>query len=307
MEKLKTIGSILLILLLFPYVCVMLAGRSPEGPGTGTLMADAGEESGVLEQWVLEILPAQMPVTYELEALKAQAVLIRSNLAFCLQEEGMEPEELKPEALDRWKLLHYSLAELMEIWGDTLFDEYYDKICRAVQETKGLVLTYEGRYVDLPYHAVSAGRTRDGAQLGEEYSYLKAVECPGDLEAENFLQLVRLEISGQQDYGNEAEAGSESESGDGLEIVSRDEAEYVTEIRQGEKSLMGEEFRQKYDLASSCFTLQEQENGWIVTTKGLGHGFGLSMYQARLQACQGKTFLEILEYFYTGMECISFS
>ena len=289
MEKLKTIGSIFLILLLFPYVCVMLTGRSPEEKGYKILAADAKEEPGVLEQWVMEILPAQMPVTYELEALKAQAVLIRSNLAFCLQEEGMEPEELSPEALDRWEILHYSLTELMEIWGETLFDEYYEKIFQAVQETQGMVLTYEGRYVDLPYHAVSAGKTRDGELLGEGYSYLKAVECPGDLEAENFLQLVRLE------------------TGEELEILSRDEAEYVTEIRQGETIMAGEEFRQAHNLASSCFTLQEQENGRIMTTKGLGHGFGLSMYQARLQACQGKTFLEILEYFYTGIECISFS
>lgn len=289
MEKIKTFGSIFLILLLFPYVCVMLAGRSPSENGYEILKADAGNETMPLEAWVLEILPAQMPADYELEALKAQAVLIRSNLAFRLQEEGREAEELGHELLDRWGILYYSLPELEEIWGEALFDEYYEKICRAVQETAGRVLTYQGRYVDLPYHAVSAGKTRSGDLLGEEYSYLKAVECPGDLEAENFLRLVRLE------------------STDSLEILSRDEAEYVTEIRQGEASLAGEEFRQEHDLASSCFTLQEQDNGWVIATKGLGHGFGLSMYQAQRQAWQGNTYLEILEYFYTGMECISFS
>ncbi|MCI8416748.1 MAG: hypothetical protein HFI33_04460 [Lachnospiraceae bacterium] len=290
-EKIKATGSIFIILLLLPYVAVMLVGGQTGKHAYGQESAKEEEASGTeeLEEWVLEILPAQMPVTYEKEALKAQAVLIRSNLAYHLQQEQISPQKLDAKKLEEWELPHYSILELEEIWGEALFEEYYGKIIQAVQETRGQVLRWEGRYVDLPYHAVSAGRTRDGSLLGDAYPYLQVAECPGDLEAENFIQLVQLDLSQTP------------------EITAVDDSGYVTEIRLGESLMAGEEFRIRENLPSSCFTLQQQEGAWLAVTKGLGHGFGLSMHQAQLKACQGKTYLEILEYFYEGMECISFS
>ncbi len=292
-EKIKAAGSIFIILLLFPYVAVMLAGGWTGKNAYGQEISGEGEAAEAwedLEEWVLEILPAQMPVTYEREALKAQAVLIRSSLAYHLQQEQLSPQQVDAKKLEEWELPHYSPLELEEIWGEALFEEYYGKILQAIQETKGQVLTWQGSYVDLPYHAVSAGRTREGSLLGDAYPYLRVAECPGDLEAEDFLQIIKLELW------------------ETPEITAVDGAGYVTEIRLGDTLMAGEEFRIRENLPSSCFTLQEQQEGeWLAVTKGLGHGFGLSMHQAQLQACQGKTYLEILEYFYEGMECISFS
>lgn len=284
-EKIKTAFSVFLILLLFPYIVVMLSGRHSEE----TLLAAEEDRTEVLEIWVMRILPGEMPVTYELEALKAQAVIVRSNLAWRMEAEGIGPEQINEERLKSWEMPCYMPEELEEFWGNELFEEYYGKISQSVRETSGKVLTYQGKYVDLPYHAVSAGQTRDGTLLGDAYPYLKAVECPGDLEAEGYLGLVRLEPESVP------------------EIAEVDASGYVTEVRLGGKSMAGEEFRRMEDLNSSCFTLQETEGGWIAATKGVGHGFGLSMYQAHTQAFQGKTFLEILRYFYEGMECISFS
>ncbi len=284
-EKIKTAFAVFLILLLFPYIVVMLSGRR-----SGEALA-LGEENrpDMLEAWVLQILPGEMPVTYEIEALKAQAVIVRSNLVYRMQTKGIGLEQVDEEMLGSWEMSCYSPEELEELWGNELFEEYYEKICRAVRETSGKVLTYKGNYVDLPYHAVSAGYTRDGSVLGEEYSYLKRAECPEDKEADDFLSVVRLEAE------------------EVPEILEVDEAGYVTAVRLGESQMAGEEFRHIKNLQSSCFSLQEGKEGWTVTTKGLGHGFGLSMHQAQVQAFQGKTFLEILQYFYEGMECISFS
>ena len=284
-EKIKTAFSVFLILLLFPYIVVMLSGSQTEE----TLLAAKGDRIDGLDAWVMRILPGEMPVTYELEALKAQAVIARSNLAWRMEAEGIGPEQISEERLEIWEMACYMPEELEELWGNKHFEEYYEKITWAVQETSGKVLSYEGKYVDLPFHAVSAGQTRDGSLLGEAYPYLKAVECPGDLEAEGYLGVVRLQTE------------------DVPEILETDASGYVTEIRLGGKGMAGEEFRHREALNSSCFTIQETKNGWVATTKGVGHGFGLSMYQAHVQAFQGKTFLEILQYFYEGMECISFS
>lgn len=292
-EKIKTGLSIFLILLLLPYVMVMLSGQQNEKEAVASMAAEK-EEQQQLEQWVLEILPGQIPVTYELEALKAQAVIARSNLAFRMQEEGLSADQLSESKLTGWDMKHYSLMELREIWGEALFEGYYEKICRAVEETAGETLVYNGSYVDIPYHAVSAGQTRDGSLLGESYPYLTRVDCPGDLQAEDFLTVAKLDS--QKFPAIQA-----------LEIISRDEAGYVTKIRVGEEVITGEEFRYRADLPSGSFTLENRDGAWVAVVKGLGHGFGLSEYQAQLQASQGKTYLEILQYFYGEMECISFS
>ena len=143
--------------------------------------------------------------------------------------------------------------------------------------------------MELPYHAVSAGRTRDGKILGEEYSYLNPVDCPGDVESADYMKIQFLEFPVFP------------------EIMEKDETGYVTKLRMGEELLTGEEFRSRYALNSSCFTLDETEEGIRVVTKGLGHGLGLSMFQANRFAADGQTYLEILHYFYKNVECISFT
>lgn len=273
MEKIKNLFAICVILLLFPYIIVTLAGHTTKV-----------EDLELLEQWVVEILPGQMSVTYEPEALKAQAILVRSNLLYHMTEEGMGSGDMTSAHMDRWGMKGYSYLELQEIWGQEDGEVYYEKIHRAVEETCGKVLQLDGRYVDIPYHAVSAGSTRSGELLGEEYAYLQAVDCPGELEADNFLTVSELFL-------------------DEPEIISRDAFGYVTELRVGGVSQGGEEFRQKYRLPSSCFTFTEnvQAGTWTASVKGLGHGFGMSMYQAQRMAQQGMSCFDILEYFYEAL------
>ncbi len=277
MEKIKTRIAICTILLLFPYIVVMLTGNGAEAKYENRNQA----ETGMLEQWVLEILPGQMPVTYEEEALKAQAIVIRSNLIYWMEQDHVEIPQLTEEHIKEWGMTRYSYAELQELLGGEAIDLHYEKIHRAVEETCGKVLQFEGRYVDIPYHAVSGGITRSGELLGETYAYLEAVDCPGELEAENFLTTVERFL-------------------DEPEIIARDAFGYVTEIREGGELLGGEEFRQKYGLPSSNFELvrRDEEGKWLVAAKGLGHGFGMSLYQAQRMAEAGADCPEILSCFY---------
>ena len=285
-ENLKTGLSVLIILILLPYVAVVFR--------TGSMKGIEGQiEEPELETYVMGILPGQMPAVYEEEALKAQAVVIRTNLI----REGMEfygtedpktaAASLRERDLREMGFTYYTPGELEELWGYDQFERYKERIEKAVEDTAGEILALDGKPVDLPFHAVSAGRTREGNLLGEEYTYLESVDCPGDIEATDYLkiQTVKLEKN--------------------LEIRKRDESGYVTEVCLGEEVLTGEEFRSRFSLNSSCFTAERLEDGVRITTKGLGHGLGLSMYQANLQALQGRSYLEILTYFYKNVECIS--
>lgn len=287
-EKIKTGFSVCIILLLLPYVAVVFRTGSMRGIET------AAEETGP-EEFVEGILPGQMPVYYEEEALKAQAVIVRTNLIRAAMEfygtddPAEAAKKLQETDLEKMGFFYQTKMELEQLWGYSQFERYDTRVRRVVEETRGKILALEGQPVALPYHAVSAGRTRAGDLLGEDYSYLQSVECPGDLEAADYLKIQILSIE------------------ETPEILRRDEAGYVMEVRVGEETCAGEEFRDKYGLNSSCFTVQETERGLRITTKGLGHGLGMSMYQANLQAGKGADFLEILFYFYKNVECISFS
>lgn len=281
-EKVKTGISILIILILFPYVAVVLC--------TGSMTGTEKKWEPGLEEFVMGILPGQIALGSREEALKAQAVLIRTNLLHKAMEfYGVETAEEAARALKEGDLkelgfVYYDPKKRGELWGYERAETYETRLLEAVQGTKGEILTLEGLPPDLPYHAVSAGRTRDGQVLGEAYAYLKGVECPKDVEA---LDYLRIEIFSAEEMAFLPE------------ILARDASGYVTEVAYGEERLTGEEFRSRFGLNSSHFTAEAVEEGIRITTKGLGHGLGLSLYQANQWAMEGASYQEILKYFYT--------
>ena len=141
-----------------------------------------------------------------------------------------------------------------------------------------------------PFFNLSNGYTRDAKEvLGkEEYPYLKIVECPEDVNAEDEIQTVVLE---GKDIGTMD-----------VEVVETDSVGYVLKIRVGDNTISGEEFRNKYNLASSCFTLQRYNGKLRVTTRGTGHGIGMSQYTANEMAKKKKSYKNILKYFFNGTE-----
>lgn len=294
----KTGLSILIILILLPYVAVVFRTGKMNG-----LSAERKEPG--LEEFVAGILPGQMPVTYEEEALKVQAVIVRTNLLkksmeyYQTEDIRQAAEAIQEKDLEDMGFAYYSPEKQEELWGYEQWEHYADKMQRAAEATSGKILAQEGKPVELPYHAVSAGRTRDGAVLGEAYPYLEGADCPQDLESPDYLkiEIVPFELFSEEDISEELLP----------EITKRDESGYVMEVHLGDEILGGEEFRNRYGLNSSCFTIEKVEEGIRITTKGLGHGLGLSMYQANRQALEGKTYLEILMYFYKNVECISLS
>ncbi len=174
----------------------------------------------------------------------------------------------------------------------------YERLYQAVEETAGEVVTVDGEYRELPWHALSAGQTRDGALLGEEYSYIKSVECPHDVRAEGALQSFRLsEAEFVETLGTDIEPEE-------LEIA-RDGADYVLSVSAGDMTWQGEELRELLHLSSSCFWLECQDGQIHLTVKGSGHGFGISLYTADCMAREDSTREEILQTFYEGAECIT--
>lgn len=228
-----------------------------------------------LDTYCIGVLAKEIPVEYQKETIKAQAVLVRTSLYKKMTEEGKEVV---------FEDSFWNEKEMEKQWGSK-FGENYEKLEDAWEETEGEVLTYNDKPIQAPFHYLSNGTTRDGKEaLGtDEYPYLKKKDCPKDVEAEDAMQTFMID---KKTY----------------EIVSNDSAGYVTEIKEDGTSYTGEEFRQKYGLASSCFTLQDYEGKVRVTTKGEGHGIGMSQYTAEWMATEGKTYTDILTYFFEGSD-----
>lgn len=179
-----------------------------------------------------------------------------------------------------------------------IYNGSYSRMYDAVARTQGQVIRIKGAYRELPYHAVSAGRTRDGLLLGEEYSYVMAVECPKDRESGEYLKRYRIPQEGL------AEALGQNFSLEGTEI-QRDSSDYVSHVRSQDGEWQGEAFRELLHLPSSCFYMEDTDDGICVTVKGSGHGFGISLYTADCMVQDGAGMTEIIQKFYRDAECIT--
>ena len=187
-----------------------------------------------MEEYCIGVLARDMPADYEKEALNAQAVLIRTEVYRMIQEAGGDGT-LPEEAADEF----WTEKQMKSAWG-MRYAENYRKLKNALESTAGQVLFYGKDLAMTPFFNLSNGYTRDAKEvLGkEEYPYLKIVECPVDVNAENEIQTVILEVKSEQKGENEGTTGIETMD---VEIQETDSVGYVLKIRVGDKVMSGEE------------------------------------------------------------------
>ena len=222
----------------------------------------SADKDTALDEYCIGVLAKEVSSDYEDEMLKAQAVIVRTTVYSEIKELNKELL-VKPDIDAGW------YKKLKDIW----------------KETEGQVLLYNNELALLPFHQLSNGKTRSGHEVFESdaYPYLQIKECPKDVGSDLHMQTKVLSVAGVQ-------------------ILSHDSAGYVTEVQIGEEKCSGDEFRDTYELASGCFELQEFDGKTRAVTKGVGHGLGMSQYTANEMAKEGKTHLDILQYFFEGTE-----
>lgn len=305
-NKIKTFFYGVVILLLLPLVVTLVFQGEDLFPNLEqetTEMSEQPAEEGIwdleeIEGKVVAILAKEISVNSEREAIKAQAILARTNLIGARLGREEEPEGL-------------STAEMMKQFGEDAFSRCYEKLKMCAKETEGLVITNGNKLIEAPYFAVSAGATRSAADAfgREEVAYLKSVESKEDIESEEYLRVEFWEIEEFVQSCNTAfeNAGLTAENIESqIEIISRDAGEYVKEIRVGEALLNGEEFRKELKLHSACFTLKEVEGKIRIVTKGFGHGVGLSQYGANALAKKGSSCEEILKKYFSDIKIVEY-
>ena len=321
-QRFKSVAAFLIIIILLPYIISVFANGvniTAEDEG-GSLfikvrVPDSEEADGIAEvnwtEYLAGILAGEMSGDSEPEALKAQAVLIRTQL---YRELDQSEDKVVTES---W----LTREELEKQLGKERFETVYKKYTDAVEQTDDTVLFYNDTYAWTPFHQSSAGKTRSAAEVmgTEEYPYIAVRECPLDKEADDEIQVFTFTYRQIQelcrDFLVAAADGEQAEKGYAFadfEILSNDSAGYVKELRIGETVCTGDQFREALSLPSGAFSFSEgnaaregeaQDTAQIkITTTGKGHGLGMSLWTADQMAKEGKTCEEILSFFFEGTQ-----
>lgn len=309
-QKLKSAAAFLIILILLPYIVSVFVNGTDTGAAgkqensfVRVNMADAKGNVQTAEigwtEYLAGMLAAEMQKDSEMEAMKAQAVIIRTNIYRELSEG--EDKTLDSDYLTR--------EEMQEKWEGAEAREQYERCIRAVEETDNIVLWYQDAYPWLPFHQSSNGMTRSAEEVmkSSDYPYLTVRECPCDKEADDEIGVFSFGYDEIQERCRDflVAAAGEEEAREGysfedFEIRSRDSAGYVQELRIGTTVCTGDQFRDALSLPSGDFSLSSGENELIITTTGRGHGLGMSLWTANEMAKEGRTYEEILAFFFEG-------
>lgn len=303
------------MLIVFPFVFTVggsaFSGGFDRPEKIRLLLTDTGEITEIsMEDYVTGCLFAQIPVDYEEEALKAQAVCAYTYALRIIRNNKDNPAGAPENAdiSDSGALYqpYFTEEKAREYYGSD-YDKYIEKVKNAAKFGVGHVITYENQPIYAVYHSVSTGDTNSALYVwGIDLPYLVSVPSPPDKEYHNYLctnemttesvraALLRYsrDIAMPIDYSEWFTENNTNEKG------------YVISVKVGDKTLSGGEVWRIFGLRSTAFSVSFNGNVFTFTTKGYGHGAGMSQYGANEMARSGKDWEEILRYYYTGVKII---
>jgi len=231
---------------------------------------------------------------YQPEAWKAQAIVARTYLYRIMGDET----EIQESALD---MDYLDETDMKKLWEQDRAGIYFERIHKAVSETRGTVMQLDGACILPLFHQVSTGVTRKGENI---YSYIQSVACNADPLAESYQQTIILkkdEAAKKINSITDAVPVTASVLPAEIQIIARDEGGYVSRIQIGGKEYSGEQIQAALGLPSASFIIEDAGEELRFVVKGLGHGYGLSQNEANAKARDGWTAENILVYFYQGI------
>ncbi|MNO17774.1 Amidase enhancer precursor [compost metagenome] len=311
-----------------PAVPQATASPAPPGPAAeeapqpevSVYLSHSGQiETLPLEDYVSGVLAAEMPADFELEALKAQAVAARTFIVRRLLA-GDRSGVPVPGADVTDTVSHQayvSRSTLEQKWTHGGKSAGLAKVRRAVRETRGVVMTYQGQPITASFFASSGGYTENSEDYwNAAVPYLRSVASPWDQEitpnlavtytftnAELIQKLGIEDIPASGDLADSSLAKPISSSSSGLsaEVLSLTDGHRVKKISIGGTVFTGREVREKLGLRSSQFTWKRKGSKVLITTYGNGHGVGMSQWGANGMAKEGSTATQILKHYYSGV------
>lgn len=249
-----------------------------------------------LEEYLSGVLLSEMPMSFEMEALKAQAVAARTFAV--RQMAGGKHEDFDVCGQSNCCQAWTSQQALREKLGDQ-WQPYWNRAGEAVSATAGQVLTFEGTLIDAVYFSCSGGRTEEAAAVwGGDVPYLQSVDSPGEEEAARYTSQVEVSLETFRQILPEASlTGNPSGWFGGC---TRTKGGGVNTLVIGGQTYSGTELRKRFHLNSTLFEISVTEDQIIFEVQGFGHRVGMSQYGANAMAADGSDYREILAHYYPG-------
>lgn len=262
-----------------------------------------------LEEYTRGVVAAEMPVEFNIEALKAQAVAARTFAVAHMEVYGGKkyPKANGADVTDTVDCQVYMDKDTrLSNWPKSSSGEYWNKITQAVQDTSGQVLKYNGKLVTDPYYfSTSSGKTENGKDiLGADEPYLKSVLSPGEESTPKYKSQVRLSyisfVSKVKSQYSNSNLNIFNVKGS-INIISRTDAGSVKEIKVGNNTITGAKFRTMMGLNSANFSINYNITEVVINCVGYGHDVGMSQWGANVMSKQGKNYKDILTHYYSGV------
>lgn len=307
-----SVAFLLSTIIILPTIIVKLHAQVSEKPNESNIVEvyeDADERDVIvtvqrtgtnereqvpLEQYVTHVVLSEMPAEFELEALKAQAVAARTYVINHLLHNGGNEAIL--DSVDHQ--VYQDEAELQQTLGADYYWKY-EKAEQAVQATRGEIITYEDEPITPTFFSMSNGYTEAAANYwGNDLPYLQTVESKWEEAHPKFTNQTIIDV---KDVADALDITLNSSTNVPIKIT-RNESNRVSEVEIAGETFTGRKVREKLHLRSSDFTIEQRDNHFIFTTKGYGHGVGMSQYGANGMAEEGKSYRDILTYYYQGID-----
>lgn len=259
-----------------------------------------------LEEYVKGVVSTELPFSFEDEAMTAQGILARTFVVSKMITPCNKAKQFDGDICDTVHCQVYKpLKERVSAVGYDE-DKFEKKVTKAVEKTKGEVLTYEGLLVRYPqYFAISSGRTENGYDVfNTEAPYLKSVVSTGEEDLPSFKSSSAITYADFAYKINSAYPNANLSSTnikEQVKILARTDGGSVSKIKLGDVTIKGTEFRTIFGIKSANFEL-EFGDSIEINCKGFGHGVGLSQWGANAMAETGSNYKEIIKHYYTGIE-----
>ncbi len=248
-----------------------------------------------LEEYIVGVLAGEMPVYFELEALKSQAVASRSYVLKRLEYNKNHEYDVVDSVLNQ---VYLDDNYLKEAWGKD-YVVNINKLRTAVNETIDEYLEYDGEIIDALFFSTSNGYTEDASVVFNlELPYLKSVESKWDAQTSSVFNSHKT-ISLQEFY---EKLGLEYKSELSFNVLERSDTNRIIKLEINGNMLKATDVYNKLGLRSTDFNLTQVGTNVVIDTKGYGHGVGMSQYGALGMAKEGYNYKQILEYYYSGAE-----
>lgn len=258
-----------------------------------------------MRDYCVGVVAAEMPAAYEPEALKAQAL---ASITYAQYAKDNADSDSKGDiAADSSVNQGYlTVDEMRERWGDS-FDEYYEKICSAVDAVANYRIYYDSKPINALYHAISSGKTEDAAVLwGGDIPYLKSEDSSEDKLSPRYSVSTAFtpEQFKERCAAFDGVKLPENEE-DWVKNIKKSDAGTVVSIEIGGVKLSGTRVREAFSLRSPSFDMDYENGRFTFKTYGYGHGVGMSQYGANRMAENGAKYNEIISHYYKGVSIVN--